>query len=169
MKRLIAAIALGAAAISTPALAQAPGGHGFGQRDQTREEARQRADMIFQMIDANRDGVVTRPEAEQALAQFQASRGGGEGGRGAGMMGRMLDQVFANSPSVTRQQFEGMMLARFDAQDLNHDGVVTAQEREQARAQRGPERGQVAPPPGAVPPGAMPPPPGAVPPPPPGQ
>ena len=155
MKKTIVAIALGAAAFSTPVLAQGRG----GGHDQTRAEAKERADMMFQMIDANHDGVVTRQEAEAALAQFQAARGGGEGGgRGAGMMGRMLDQVFASSPQITLAQFEGMMLARFDAQDLNHDGVVTAEEREQARAARQ----------GATPPpGAMPPPPGAVPPPPP--
>jgi hypothetical protein len=32
------------------------------------------------------------------------------------------------------QQFEAQQLARFDAMDLNHDGTVTAAERQQARA-----------------------------------
>lgn len=146
MKKLIVAMAAGAAAIFSPALAQGRGGRGH---DQTREEARQRADMIFQMIDANRDGVVTRAEAEQAAANF-AGRGGGHGGK----MQRMIDQVFATAPSVTLQQFEGMMLARFDAEDLNHDGVLTADERQQAREQRGAPQGPVTPPP--PPRGAMP-------------
>lgn len=164
MKKLIVMVALGAAAVSTPALAQfgGRGGRGGGH-DQTRQEAQQRAEMIFQMIDANRDGVVTRAEAEQAAANF-GGRGGGEGGRGGGMMQRIIDQVFATTPTVTLRQFEGMMLARFDAQDLNHDGVLTADERQQARERRGPGA------PGAVPPpGAMPPPQGDMPPPPPGQ
>jgi len=51
----------------------------------------------------------------------------------------MIEQGFANSPSLTLQQFEAQALARFDAQDLNHDGTLTAAERQQARAQ---QRGQ---------------------------
>src|SRR5579884_3241788 len=133
MKKLIFAIAFGAAVVSAPVMAQGFGGH----RDQTRAEAQQRADMLFQMMDTNRDGVVTKAEAEQALAQFEASRGGDEnGGRGGGRMHRMIDQAFGTGQSLTLQQFEAQALARFDAQDLNHDGVVTAAERQQARQQR---------------------------------
>jgi hypothetical protein len=136
MTKTIVAFAVCVAAISTPVLAQEAGGRGgWGQRDQTRAEAQQRADMIFQMIDANRDGTVTRAEAEQAAAQF-AARGGGEG-RGGGRMQRLIDQAFGTAQSLTLQQFEGLMLQRFDAQDLNHDGILTAAEREQGREQRG--------------------------------
>lgn len=131
MKKLFVTVALGVAFIAAPALAQ---GFGGGQRDQTRAEAQQRADMIFQMIDANHDGVVTRDEAQQAAAQF-GSRGG-DNGRGGGRMQRMIDEAFGSAQSLTLQQFEAQALARFDAQDLNHDGVVTAAEREQARAMR---------------------------------
>jgi Ca2+-binding EF-hand superfamily protein len=140
MKVVFVTIALGAAVVAAPALAQAPGaGAGWAQRDQTRAEVKQRADMLFQMLDANHDGTVTRAEAEQALTQFQASQGGDGGGQGAGrgrMMQRMIEQTFATTPSVTLQQFEAFALARFDAQDLNHDGVVTAAERQQLRDQR---------------------------------
>jgi hypothetical protein len=135
MKKAIFAIAFGAAVVSAPAMAQAPGGGGWGQRDQTRAEAQQRADMMFQMMDANRDGTVTKAEAQQALAQFQASRGG-DNGRGGGRMQRMLDQAFGTAQSLTLQQFEAQALARFDAMDLNHDGTVTAAERQQLREQR---------------------------------
>ena len=136
MRNLLFTAVIGAALISTPALAQAPGG-GFGQRDQTRAEAQRRADMLFQILDANKDGTVTRDEASQALAQFQANRGGDNGGRGGGRMQRMIDDAFAASPSLNLQQFEAQALKRFDAQDLNHDGTVTAAERQQARAQQG--------------------------------
>lgn len=146
MKNLSLALALGAALVSTPALAQAPGG-GFGQRDQTRAEAQQRADMMFQMLDANKDGTVTRDEANQALAQFQANRGDENGGRGAGRLQRMIDEAFATSPSLNLKQFEAQALARFDAQDLNHDGTVTVAERQQIRQQRA----QAQPPVAAVP------------------
>jgi Ca2+-binding EF-hand superfamily protein len=132
MKKAIFAIAIGAAVVSTPALAQ---GYGGG-RDQTRAEAQQRADMMFQMMDSNKDGTVTKAEAEQALAQFQAMRGGDDNNaRGGGRMQRMMDQAFATSQSLTQAQFEAQALARFDAMDLNHDGTVTAAERQQARAQ----------------------------------
>jgi EF hand len=133
MKTAIIAIAFGAAVVSAPLFAQ---GYGGG-RDQTRAEAQQRADMMFQMMDSNKDGSVTKAEAEQALAQFQAMRGGGDNNaRGGGRMQRMLDQAFATSQSLTLQQFEAQALARFDAMDLNHDGTVTAAERQQLREQR---------------------------------
>ena len=138
MKKLLITVALGAAMVSTAAFAQDQGGRGGWMKDQTRQEAQQRADMMFQMLDANKDGTVTKAEAEQALAQFQAAQGG-DNGRGGGRMQRMIEQGFANSPSLTLQQFEAQALARFDAQDLNHDGTVTAAERQQARAQ---QRGQ---------------------------
>jgi hypothetical protein len=144
MKKLIFAIAFGAAVVSAPALAQDSGGRGgVFQRDQTPAEAQQRADMMFQMMDANKDGTVTKAEAEAALAQFEAARGGDNGGRGGGRMQRMIDQAFATSQSMTLQQFEAQALARFDAMDLNHDGTVTAAERQQLRAQR---QGQAVPP-----------------------
>jgi Ca2+-binding EF-hand superfamily protein len=101
------------------------------------------ADRMFQRFDLNHDGVVTRQEAEQAAAQF--------GGRGE----RMIDRLFGDAQSLTLQQAESQALARFDRDDLNHDGVVTAAEREQARAALKAERGsrqmpseQAPPPPG---------------------
>ena len=104
------------------------------QADLTRQQAQQRADMLFQRLDANHDGVLTRQEAEQAASQM----GGQAGGRRAG---RLVERLFAQGDSVTQAQFEGQALTRFDRQDLNHDGVVTADERQQARGQRRQERG----------------------------
>lgn len=144
MKKLFVAAVFGAAAISAPALAQDNGRGGFN-RDQTRAEAQQRADMMFQMLDTNKDGTVTRAEAQAALDQFQAARGGDDSGRGGGRMQRMLDSAFGTAQSLTQQQFEAAALTRFDAQDLNHDGTVTAAEREQLRAQRQAQGGAPAP------------------------
>jgi Ca2+-binding EF-hand superfamily protein len=134
MKTCLVTIALGATMISTQALAQEVGGErgGWAQRDQTRADAQQRADAMFQRFDVNHDGTVTRQEAEQAAAQF------GAGGRAA----KMIDRVFGTAQSLTLQQFEAQELARFDRDDLNHDGVVTAAERQQVRAQLKAERGQ---------------------------
>ena len=147
MKKVIFTIALGAIAVSTqvsaqpaeapppqPGVSVAPApvqGRGW-MHDQTRAEALQRADRIFQMLDVNHDGVVTRAEAEQAASQFAGRRGGGEGG--SGHMERLIDREFGTAQSLTLQQFEAQALASFDALDLNHDGVVTAAERQQAHA-----------------------------------
>ena len=120
MKTPFVAIALGAAIVSTPALAQ-DGGR-MMQGDMTRAQAQQRANEMFQRIDLNHDGVVTRQEAEQAAAQF--------GRRGE----KMVDRMFGDAQSMTLQQAEAQALARFDRDDLNHDGVVTSAERQQARA-----------------------------------
>ena len=147
MKKLLVTAALGASFTSAPALAQ-----GMQQRDQTRAEAQQRADLLFQMIDANKDGTITRAEADQAMAEFQASRGGDDSGHGhGGRMQRMIDQAFAKSSSLTLQQYEAQALARFDAADLNHDGIVSVAEREQARQQHPAQATAAAPAPQAPP------------------
>lgn len=118
MKRWIAAAALGATIISSQALAQERGG--WAQQDMTRQQAQQRADSLFERFDANHDGVVTKQEAQQVASRF--------GDRAQ----RIVDRLFGTDQSVTLQQFEAQSLARFDAADLNHDGVVTAVERQQA-------------------------------------
>jgi Ca2+-binding EF-hand superfamily protein len=120
MKILLVGIALGAAVVSTQALAQEAGG--MMQQDMTRAQAQQRADAMFQRIDLNHDGVVTRQEAEQAAAQF--------GPRGE----KMVNRLFGDAQSITLQQAETQALARFDRDDLNHDGMLTAAERQQARS-----------------------------------
>jgi Ca2+-binding EF-hand superfamily protein len=135
MKKLLVTVALGAVMAATPALAQDQGAGRGWMKDQTRQQAQQRADMLFQMLDANKDGTVTKAEAEQALARFQAARGG-DNGRGGGRMQRMIEDAFSTTPSISLAQFEAQALARFDAQDLNHDGVVSAAEKQQLRAQR---------------------------------
>ena len=131
MKTWLAGVALGAAIVSTSAIAQE--GSGYMQQDMTRAEAQQRADQMFQRFDVNHTGVITRAQAEQMAAQF------GERGQ------RMIDRVFGSAQSLTLQQFEAQQLARFDAMDLNHDGTVTAAEREQAREQMRAQRAGNAP------------------------
>ena len=126
MKTLLVTVALGAAMVSSGAFAQdSQGGRGRWMQDQTRAQAQQQADALFQRFDLNHDGVVTREEAQQAAAQFGA---GGE------RVQRMIDRFFGSAQSVTLQQFEAQQLARFDRDDANHDGVVTVAERQQARA-----------------------------------
>ena len=87
---------------------------------------------MFQRFDLNHDGVVTRQEAEQAASKF------GAGDRAE----RMIDRLFGDAQSLTVQQAEAQALARFDRDDLNHDGVVTSVERQQARTALKAERGE---------------------------
>lgn len=142
MNKLLVALALGASVTPVAAIAQAPqaapapqGGRGqWMQHDVTRQQTQQTADSMFQQFDLNHDGSVTRAEAEQVIGQMAAARGDGAGG---GRMASMIVRVFGNASSLTLAQFEAQALARFDAQDLNHDGIVTTAERQQARAQRG--------------------------------
>jgi len=123
MKKLLISAALGALFCSSQAFAQqaVPGGGG----DLTRPQALQMADRMFDRFDLNHDGVVTRDEAEQARQQM---------GFGSKRAEKMIDRIFGTAQSITRAQFEAQQLARFDRDDLNHDGVVTAAERQQARA-----------------------------------
>lgn len=102
----------------------------------TRAEALRRADAIFLQLDLNHDGLVTRLEALEATSQLQAERQAtgrdvapGIGGHTA----RFLARTFADAESITRQQFEQAMLAHFDQMDLNHDGILSTEERQQAK------------------------------------
>jgi Spy/CpxP family protein refolding chaperone len=149
MRKLLITIAFGATMVATQATAQeaappppqgtAPvpvgeGRHhrgGWAQQDMTRAQAQQMADSMFQRFDLNHDGTVTRQEAQQAASQF---------GFGAERAERQIDRIFGDAQSLTLQQFEAQSLARFDRDDLNHDGVVTAAERQQERAQLKAER-----------------------------
>jgi hypothetical protein len=116
---LIAAVA---AATATASGAQMGG-------DMSRQQASQFAAMMFQRFDLNHDGVVTRQEVDQARGKTGSERPHGH-------TDRMVARMFGDSQSITLAQAQAQALARFDAQDLNHDGVVTAAERDQARAER---------------------------------
>lgn len=127
-----AALASHASAQDTPGGPAAPGRDrgAFMQRDQTRQDATQRAQMAFQRLDLNGDGTLTQDEAKQAAAQFMAQRGGGDDSR----ITARIERMFAGASSITLQQYEQESLARFDRADLDHNGVVTAAERQQGRA-----------------------------------
>lgn len=155
MKTMILAIALGAGLLASEAMAQeatppqaapttpanpatpsARGGmSGRMQADRTRAQAQQMADAMFQRFDTNHDGLLTRDEAQQALAAAAAARGEESDGT-SGRAQRMLDRMLGGAVSVTLAQFENQALTRFDREDLNHDGVVTAAERRQGWANR---------------------------------
>lgn len=91
---------------------------------------------FFARADANKDGVVTRAEFDTIGQQMKARM------MQAGMKrGGMADRLFAASDinkdsRVTLAEMQQAALARFDRADLNHDGTITPQERQQKHQQR---------------------------------
>ena len=130
MSKYLLIAASAALAVASQAQAQDAGRRGGWDQDQTRAQAQQRADEFFQRLDLNHDGTITRDEVAQVRAQMGGSDAGG------GRADRMIARVFGDAQSVTLAQFEAQSLARFDSQDLNHDGTVTVAERQQAREAR---------------------------------
>jgi hypothetical protein len=113
------------------------GRRGRAAPDLTRDEARERADQLFDRFDLNRDGIVTRLEAQHVGRKLLMQRAATGRDSAPGLGGhtlRFLERRFASADAVTRQQFEEAMLAHFDAMDSNHDGILTAAERQQALA-----------------------------------
>jgi Ca2+-binding EF-hand superfamily protein len=126
----------------------------------TPDEARARGEQrraqhmtrMFDRLDADHNGSITREEMAQAHARRgpggPGAEGGprgpgmrhrGPGGPGMGMRGRrgMRGQrLFGEQGFVTREQFRERALARFDRVDADHDGTVTAAERQALRGER---------------------------------
>jgi len=100
----------------------------------------------FDRMDANHDGMISRDEFMAAHSGPMAHDGkmgdhkmadGAMGGYGRGMMAMMamhrLGKMDANGDhAITRDEFVGGALARFDAADANHDGKLTPEERRAA-------------------------------------
>ena len=129
--------------------------------DVTRAQLVERLDARFARLDTNRDGSVTAAErvAQRAARQLQrfqrldkdgngalsptefAARGDraerGErrrGGRGRLGRGGGADVDANGDGTISRAEFQARALARFDRGDLDRNGVLTAAERQQARA-----------------------------------
>ncbi|MFN3944929.1 MAG: hypothetical protein ACK4K7_08365 [Allosphingosinicella sp.] len=169
MKKISILAGIAALTVSGTALAQSGGYQRGADRnvDVTRAEAAAKANQAFQRLDLNRDGRVTPEEMRQARQQMRAERlaqltpeqraameqrraqrgdqarsGGWKRGDGE-RSGQRGQRMFGEQGFVTAEQFQARALQRFDRMDLNNDGVVTAEERRQAREQmrqRGGER-----------------------------
>jgi Ca2+-binding EF-hand superfamily protein len=130
------ALACASSAIIWSAEAAAQGAVTAPQPDITREQARSRAQQLFAMFDVNHDGVVTRTEAKSVgmrLLMRRAATGRDAAPGIGGQTLRYLETAFSGMQSVTEQQFEAAFLAHFDEMDSDHDGILTAAEREQSR------------------------------------
>ena len=96
------------------------------------------AERRFAQLDTNRNGTLEREEMRKAFEQRRAGRG--DGARQGGPDRRRPDGPRAGGPRnagpVTLDQFRARAEQRFDRLDLDRNGVITAAEREQLRAQR---------------------------------
>jgi len=98
----------------------------------SRQEAVERADHLFDALDANHDGILTRHEAMREGMRLQAERASTGVDVAPGIGGhteRFFERRFASERTITRAEFEQGMLAHFDRMDRNHDGVLTPDER----------------------------------------
>jgi hypothetical protein len=94
---------------------------------------------LFKLADANKDGTVTRAEFDAAIVAGKIKP------RRAHMHGnaivRELDSADANKDGrLSLEEAQLVELRRFDAADLDHDGVLTPDERRRARKNAGAPR-----------------------------
>lgn len=111
-----------------------------GKLDQSDREA-MRAKMaaeMFDRADANHDGMISRDEWNAGAAKLaQMHERGPMGGLGMGrpMMRHMAMMADADGDkTITRNEFVKRAAEHFDRADANHDGKISAAEREQAHA-----------------------------------
>jgi Ca2+-binding EF-hand superfamily protein len=155
-KFLIGAAAL---ALVSPAVAQvAPVASHPGQRVHTRAEVQTTTAQMFARLDTNRDGFVTKAEADAARAQLRSQFAARSGEK----RGAAFDRIDANRDgSVTRQEWDARTAQRqqrvaakgaeapragkrgrhgfrgrmFEMADANRDGRVSLQEAQSAALQ----------------------------------
>ena len=109
-----------------------------GKLDRTDREAMhaKMAAEMFDRADTNKDGMISREEWNAGAARLAEMRDhGGPGMRGRPMMRHMAMMADADGDhAVSRQEFMARALEHFDRADANHDGKISAAEREQAHA-----------------------------------
>lgn len=92
------------------------------------------ASEMFDRTDANHDGMISRDEWNAGAAKM-AQMHGGPGMRGGPMMRHMGMMADADGDrAISRDEFQKRALEHFDRVDANHDGTISAAEREQAHA-----------------------------------
>jgi Ca2+-binding EF-hand superfamily protein len=89
---------------------------------------------LFARADTNKDGKIARAEFDAFAAQMQARMEKAAMHRGFG--GRLFEVADTNKDGrVSLAEAQAIALQHFDRADLNHDGQLTPQERQQARQQ----------------------------------
>ncbi len=135
MKTIAIVAALSVPAIPAFALATAPQDfHGAHGGNLTRQQAVARADQIFARADSNRDGRLTRAEAQRARQQLAGTHRQNSGGGHAGRGGHgFFETMFGKRGSVTKADFRKQHLTLFATLDRNRDGVVATAEHQAAQ------------------------------------
>lgn len=98
---------------------------------------------MFDRLDANRDNMISRDEFERGRAVRAERRGAGLRGQRMALRGQggMLRRADADRDGrVSLAEAQAAALARFDRVDLNRDGRITPEERQQLRQQRRQQR-----------------------------
>ena len=144
---LMAAVAVPALAQVAPPMPPMTMGH---DKVMTRAEVQGHVARMFAQADTNRDGVITKAEAD-AAHQAMSGKGqravkmaghmkGGHGmggmgmvGMGKGMGGKMFERADANHDGrLTLAEAQAQAFAHFDMMDTNRDGRITPKERQAA-------------------------------------
>jgi Ca2+-binding EF-hand superfamily protein len=122
---LIAALPL---LIVTPAFAQdGQGGHSM-PASQTKAEAEERVQMVFDQLDTNHDGFITQDEVDAFTKMM------GNNPRITGRVTKMFVESDANHDGkLSAAEAKAHADAAFDAADTNHDGVLSPEERQASR------------------------------------
>jgi TolA-binding protein len=107
--------------------------------EQRRAERRQRIEERMAQMSPGDRALFEQRRAEWALGGQRGGREGGQRAAGGGERGAAWARGGGDGERgpVTLAQFRAQAEARFDRLDLNHDGVITAAEQAQLRAQRG--------------------------------
>jgi hypothetical protein len=120
-------------AIAWPAYAQ---DLGLPDRPIRRAEVIEVVRQQFAKLDSNRDGVVDRAEFDAFRAKQEAARGRGDAGADQGFAhigGKWFERSDQNGDGkVTLTEAEARPLQLFDMADIDHDGIVSVQERRMA-------------------------------------
>jgi Ca2+-binding EF-hand superfamily protein len=96
---------------------------------QTKAEAEERVQMVFEQLDANHDGFITQDEVDAFTRMM------GDNPRITGRVVRMFGESDANHDGkVSAAEAKTRADAAFDAADSNHDGTLSPEERMAAKA-----------------------------------
>jgi Ca2+-binding EF-hand superfamily protein len=129
MKYLIGA-AGAALFLAAPAAAQPGQGPGGMQGEMTRAQAEEAVRNQLGRLDVNHDGIITNAEIEKVIDMI--STAGGPAQMGDRLKGLMTE--FGRNGQIVVADLVKARLEQFDAADANHDGKLSADERQAAMA-----------------------------------